>query len=125
MAGSSSLVRLIAGIRVKVLWIMDHNIGRSPLVGGISLLDCIHIYEFDRNVSGIAGDLLNDSASHKNGDTWLHVLSSLIFGAYIGNLLYSKHLPEGALAYVVKPGKGRPVTLTQILGVLWNVPPLA
>jgi hypothetical protein len=40
-------------------------------------------------------------------------------------LLDPEHVPEGALACFVKPGKGRPVTLAYIIAVIWDVPSLA
>src|SRR6266566_8829405 len=111
-----------AGVRFKPFSLVDHDIRRAPFVRGISLVDRIHVQELDQHVRGVTGHFLDDAASHNDGDTWLHVLSSLIFGAYIGNLLDSEHIPEGALPNFVKLGKGRPVTLGQIIGVLWNVP---
>ena len=37
-------------------------------------------------------------------------------------LLYSEHIPEGALPGVVEPGKGRPVPLAQVITIRWNMP---
>jgi len=68
MVGSSSLVRLIAGVRFKAFSVVDHDIRRSPLVRGISLLDCIYVYEFDQDVRGVAGHSLDNAASYKDGD---------------------------------------------------------
>ena len=40
-------------------------------------------------------------------------------------LLDSEHIREGALPSVVKLGERRPVTLAQVITVLWNMPSLA
>src|SRR6266850_6759881 len=67
-----------AGVCVEVLWVGDHNIRRSPLVRGISLVDRIHVQEFDPHVCSITGDFLNDTASYKDGNVWWHVLPSML-----------------------------------------------
>jgi len=57
-----------AGVGFEAFSVSDHDIRRSPLVQGISLVDCINVYEFDQDVRGIAGHFLDNAASHKDGD---------------------------------------------------------
>jgi hypothetical protein len=100
-----------AGVRIKAFSVVDDDIWSTPFVRGISLLDRIHIQEFDQDVGGITGDFLHNAASHKDGDTWWHV-----------HLLCSEHMPEGLLPGFIRPGEGRPVTLAHILTAIGNAP---
>jgi hypothetical protein len=40
-----------AGVRVKVSWVVDHDVRRAPLVWGISLLDRTKVQAFDQDVT--------------------------------------------------------------------------
>jgi hypothetical protein len=40
-----------AGVRVKVSWVVDHDVWGAPLVRGSSLLDRIKVQELDQDVT--------------------------------------------------------------------------
>ena len=53
-----------AGVRFEVLWIMDHDIRSGPFVWCLSLLEYVHVQDFDQDIWGITGHFLHKTAPH-------------------------------------------------------------